>query len=258
LIVVFKKLLGALGVGGPGVDTVLASSQVRPGAGLSGKVIVQGGSHDAVIDFVTLSLVTTIEIETDDREHAVPVEFFRVPVSGSFPLAAGQQQVIPFDFAVPIESPLTHIGGRSLSRMAVGLRTELAVAKAVDRTDLDPIMVEPLPAQLAVINALHDLGFRHVRADLERGRIRGIAQTLPFYQELEYRPPHSFAHWMTELEITFVADSRAVTVILEVDKRGGVFTAGRDVFYRGQVPLVGHEQTDWKTEVSRWLADMAR
>ena len=41
---VFKKMLGAFGVGGPSVDTVLTDPNTRPGAVLHGEVRLQGGS----------------------------------------------------------------------------------------------------------------------------------------------------------------------------------------------------------------------
>ena len=43
---VFKRLLGSLGVGGPTVDTTLDPGPVLPGAGLTGQVHLKGGDAD--------------------------------------------------------------------------------------------------------------------------------------------------------------------------------------------------------------------
>ena len=68
--------------------------------------------------------------------------------------------------------------------MRLGVQTELALAGAMDKGDLDPLFVNPLPAQEHVLGALDRLGFRFKKADLERGTLRG--SQMPFFQEIEY------------------------------------------------------------------------
>ncbi|HWG98404.1 MAG TPA: sporulation protein [Pilimelia sp.] len=250
---VFKKLLGAFGVGGPSVDTVLSNPNTRPGLALDGQVLVQGGDHDVTIEGINLGLVTRVEVEGGDTEFDTTVEFQRLTVSGRFSLAAGEKRAIPFQFPVPWEAPVTDVYGQRLHGMTMGLRTELAVARAVDKGDLDPVAVHPLPAQEAVLAALARLGFRFKGADLEHGHIRGVPQTLPFYQEIEYFAAPQYAHALNELELTFVASPHTVDVILEVDKRGGLFTGGHDVFHHFQVPHAGAEHTDWAARIDGWL-----
>jgi sporulation-control protein len=75
---VFKRLLEALGVGGPSVDTVLDTQCARPGDVLTGEVRIQGGGTGARIDAVVLSLTTRVKLEHDDREMYGTVEFLRV------------------------------------------------------------------------------------------------------------------------------------------------------------------------------------
>jgi sporulation-control protein len=58
---------------------------------------------------------------------------------------------------------------------------------------------------------------------------------------------------MSELEVTFVTSSQGVDVILEADKRGGVFTEGRDVYHAFQVPHATAAQTDWAGVIDQWL-----
>jgi sporulation-control protein len=251
--VVFKKMMRAFGVGGPSVDTVLANSNTRPGLMLDGQVNITGGDHEVTIEHVALGLVTRVEVEGHDTEYDAVVEFHRVPVAGGFTLAAGEKRTIPFQFPMPWETPVTDVYGQRLHGMTMGLRTELAVARAVDKGDLDPVQVYPLPAQEAVLSAFSQLGFRFKNADLERGQIHGVRQTLPFYQEIEFFAAPRYAGAVNEVELTFVADPQGVDVILEFDKRGGFFHPGTDSFGRFRVEHAAVDRTDWTAIVDSWV-----
>ncbi|MFC7275253.1 sporulation protein [Paractinoplanes rhizophilus] len=248
---VFKKMMRAFGVGGPSVDTVLANPNTRPGLTLDGQVRILGGDHDAAIEQVVLGLVTRVEHEHGDGF----VEFHRVPVAGGFQLGAGEQRDLPFAFPVPWETPITDVYGRRLHGMTMGLRTELALAKAVDKGDLDEVAVHPLPAQERILDAFAELGFRFARADLEHGGIHGVGQQLPFYQEIEFHPAPQFAGGINEVEVTFVADPEGVEVILEFDKRGGFLAPGHDAYGRFRVSHAEAETTDWTSVVESWVRE---
>ncbi|MEV8095695.1 sporulation protein [Kitasatospora sp. NPDC085879] len=217
---VFKRLLGALGVGGPTVDTVLSTPTVRPGGTIHGQVNLVGGERDAEINGITLSLVARVEVEYEDHEGHTNKTFASAVVSGPMRLAAGEHRAVPFAFPVPFETPATSIAGQHLSGMALGVRTEVDIAGQLDKGDADPVAVEALPVQQRVLDALLALGFRFTRADLEAGHIRGTRQTLPFYQEIEFRAAPQYAHRCNEIEVTFIADAYGVEVVLEFDKRG--------------------------------------
>ena len=248
---VFKKMMRAFGVGGPSVDTVLANPNTRPGLALDGQVKVLGGDHDVTVEQIVLGLVTRVEHEHGDGL----AEFHRVPVSGAFALRAGEQRDLPFSFPVPWETPITDVYGRRLPGMTMGLRTELVVAKAVDKGDLDQVAVHPLPAQERILDAFAQLGFRFARADLEHGGIYGVRQQLPFYQEIEFHPSPSFAGAINEVEVTFVADPSGVEVILEFDKRGGFLAAGHDAYGRFRVSHADADTTDWTSVVESWVRE---
>ncbi|GAA2385573.1 hypothetical protein Cme02nite_72480 [Catellatospora methionotrophica] len=248
---VFKKMLAAFGVGGPSVDTVLATPVVQPGGTLSGTVHIRGGERDTLIEYVSVGLVTRVEVEGHDSEYDTTVEFHRVHLTGSFTLAAGAQQALPFTVELPWETPVTRFYGTPLHGMTMGVRTELSVAKAVDKTDIDPVGVEPLPLQAAVMEAFTRLGFHFTRADLERGRISGVHQTLPFYQEIEFHPSQAYAGRMRQLELTFVTSPQGMDVILEFDKRG--FMGSHDTFSRHHVSHADAGRTDWPAVVDGWI-----
>lgn len=252
---VFKKMLSAFGVGGPSVDTVLANPNTRPGLSLDGQVNLVGGDAPANIEQITIGLVTRVEVETGDGEYAGVMEFHRMNVSGALQLAPKQQLSIPFQMPVPWETPITDVYGQRLHGMTMGLRTELAIARAVDKSDLDQVNVHPLPVHERILEAFQRLGFRFTTADLERGHIYGVQQTLPFYQEIEFFAAPQYAQKINSVELTFVTSQQGVDVVLECDKRGGFLTPGQDTFGRYTVSHADADRVDWTQVVDGWLRE---
>jgi sporulation-control protein len=253
---VFKKMLAALGVGGPSVDTVLASPTVQPGGKLSGQVHIKGGDRDTQIEYVSLGLVTRVEVESGDQEYSKNTEFHRIHVTGAFSLPAGSTQALPFTMDIPWETPITSVYGQHLHGMTMGVYTELAVAKAVDKTDLDPVAIQPLPIHAAILDAFLRLGFRFSRADLEQGRIHGVHQTLPFYQEIEFYPSPAYAGRIRQLELTIITSPTGADIVLEFDKRG-FMGSSHDSFGRYQVRHSEVSNTDWTGVVDGWIRQSA-
>ncbi|WP_433331772.1 sporulation protein [Spirillospora sp. CA-294931] len=255
---VFKKLMQAAGVGGPQVETVLHNPNTTPGGTITGEVTILGGKHDSDIIGVNLALKTRVEIESGDSEYTGDMEYAKKRIAGSFELDDGARYAIPFELHIPWEAPLTHLYGRPLHGTKVGVSTELEVARAVDATDLDPISVQPLPAQQRILEAFHNLGFQFRNADCEKGRIWGVHQELPFYQEIEYYPPAQYRAGIKQLEVTFVSYPQSMEVVLELDKRGGAFTEGRDAFSRFTVDYASVNNTDWERQLDGFLQQAGR
>ncbi|WJV45655.1 sporulation protein [Streptomyces flavofungini] len=252
---VFKRLLGSLGVGGPSVDTVLKPGAIQPGGTLRGQVNLQGGNADVDVEHITLELVARVEAEHDGGEREGYVAFDRFIVGGGFRLGEGQQDSVPFAITLPWETPITELYGQSLG-IVLGVRTELAVAGAKDKGDLDALAVAPLPAQEVILEAFGQLGFGFKSADLELGRIGGTGQQLPFYQEIELAPSPEYAHTVNEIEVSFLAHRDEMEVVLEADKRGGFFSSGHDAVTRFAVSHEGITHQDWKSVVDGWVRQM--
>jgi sporulation-control protein len=248
----FKRLLASLGAGGASVETVLQDPNVVPGGLVHGEVRIKGGQVDQRIEGLTLGLQARVEVETEDSEYKQDVEFHRQPIGGAFELKAGTLHVVPFALQVPFETPVTAVAGQHLRGMAVGVTTELAIDRAVDAGDLDPLNVHPLPVQQAILDAFVRLGFRFKGADLERGRIRNTRQRLPFYQEIEFFAPSQYPG-LNEVELSFVADESAVDVVLEMDKKGGLFTESTDTFRSFTVAHAAVGSTDWADYLHQWI-----
>ncbi|MEU7524414.1 sporulation protein [Saccharothrix sp. NPDC042600] len=253
----FKRMLKAFGVGGPSVDTVLDSPHAVPGQVVTGQVRIQGGSAEARIDRIVLSLVTRVEVEHGDHEYGGVSEFLRAVVAQDVLVAPNQPVTVPFQLALPWETPITAVGGQPLPGMTVGVRTELVISGAPDKGDLDPVLVGPLPAQDRVLDAFGQLGFQFRSADVEAGRIAGVHQELGFYQEIEFFPPAQFAGRVNEVELTFVTNPHELVVVLEADKRGGLFQSGGDAFGRFHVTHDDALRTDWASAINQWLTQVA-
>ncbi|MEV8307481.1 sporulation protein [Streptomyces flavidovirens] len=251
----FKKLLASLGAGGASVETVLTEANVVPGGVVQGEVRIQGGSVDQQIEGLSVGLQARVEVEGGDQEVKQDIEFTKQRLGGAFEVKASAVHVVPFGLEIPWETPITSIAGQQLHGMNIGVTTELEIARAVDSSDLDPINVHPLPAQQAILDAFVQLGFRFKSADMERGHIRGTRQRLPFYQEIEFQPPQQY-RGLNQVELTFVADDREMDVVLEMDKKPGLFSESSDSYRAFKVGLNDFQGTDWVAYLNQWLAQV--
>ncbi|MEU6736991.1 sporulation protein [Streptomyces physcomitrii] len=251
----FKKLLASLGAGGASVETVLTEANVVPGGVVQGEVRIQGGSVSQEIEGLSVGLQARVEVEGNDQEYKQDIEFTKVRLGGAFTLAENAVHAVPFALEIPWETPITSIDGQQLRGMNIGVSTELEIARAVDSTDLDPVDVHPLPAQQAILDAFIQLGFRFKSADMERGHIRGTRQKLPFYQEIEFFPPQQY-RGLNQVELSFVADDREMDVVLEMDKKPGLFSESSDTFRSFKVGLNDYQATDWSAYLNQWLSEV--
>ncbi|TXS47244.1 sporulation protein [Streptomyces sp. OR43] len=251
----FKRLLASMGAGGASVETELTELNVVPGGVVQGEVRIQGGSVDQQIEGLSVGLQARVEVEGQDQETKQDIEFTKLRLGGAFEVRAGAVHVVPFGLEIPWETPITMFAGQHLHGMNIGVTTELEIARALDSGDLDPINVHPLPAQQAILDAFGQLGFGFRSADMERGHIRGTRQRLPFYQEIEFFPPSQY-RGLNQVELTFVADDREMDVVLEMDKKPGLFSEGSDSYRAFKVGLNDFGGTDWAAYLNQWLAQV--
>ncbi|MGP3940787.1 sporulation protein [Streptomyces sp. 6N106] len=259
---VFKRVLGSLGVGGPVVDTVLDREPVRPGGVVRGQVRLRGGGRACDIEHLALELVARVAAGHGGEERAGGVVFDRLRLSGGFRLDTREHKDVPFTLHIPWQTPLTELSGQPLG-VVLGIRIELASAGAKDHGDPEELIVHPLPAQEAVLGALGRLGFGLIAADLRLGHSTGTGQTLPFHQEIELTPAPRYLHAMNEIALTLLTGPDGMEVVLEADKRGRPFSGasspgkrlpgGPAALSRHTVSHEGLERRDWTAEVDSWI-----
>ena len=247
----FRNLMAKLGAGNASVDTLLDSPVTTPGGTVTGTVHLTGGTVAQDIAECRVSLQARVEVESGDSEWKEDVVFGTAVVAGAGRIEPGVRAAVPFAFPVPWQCPFTAVDGWTLRGVAIGLRTRVDIPGGSDPGDLDAVTVEPLPVQRTVLQALTGLGFAFRGADVEKGRLAG--SDLPFYQEVEFAPPSSLRGRVNELEVTFLASPRGVEVVLEVDRRGGLFTEGRDAFGRFTVDHATVDRVDWAAQLDGWL-----
>lgn len=208
----FNKMLASVGIGNAQVDTRLEKSSYEPGEWVRGVVHIKGGSVQQSVDRIYIKVMTEYIREHDDRKHHENCEIARFNVSDRMTVLPNETREIPFQFALPMNTPLT------LSGIPVWFHTGLDIESAVDPTDRDRINVTPDAAANAVLQAVEGLGFRFKASTCEYHPRLG--QGVPFVQELEFWPGGGYAGRVQELELIFHRRSDGISVLVEVDRRG--------------------------------------
>lgn len=236
------------------VRTALTNPSTRPGLRLPGRVTLTAASTDVLVERIGLGLVTQVE-PLDPSAPRRLVQFLTAPVAGPFRLPAGRCTSKAFALGLPWELPVTVFGGSPLMSTRMGLRTEVALGERLDQGPVVPVFVHPLPAQAKILGALDTLGFALRQVGLVQGRLPGVDQTLPFYQQIAYWAGPLYAGPMTELELTFVTNSAGIEVIFWVDRRLALSGVTHTSISRFRVWHSGAEGRDWVSLVDAWLRE---
>lgn len=259
-------MLASVGIGGATVETVLDNETVQPGGTVTGTLKATGGNVTQTVEGISVGLRATVEKEhtyedadgeEQSGEYTIDVIVAEQVISDEkFELEPEQEIEISFELPIPLEAPLTALNGEVFQK-GVGVNTRLHVDNAIDRKDVDPLSIEPLPVHLAVLEALVALGFQLKAVDLEKGEIPGTRQKLPFYQEFEYAAAGQY-EGLNSLELTFFTDEEGVDVVLELDKKPGIlFSEGGDTLLR---LTMDHETLDTEEIAGRiheWIDAVA-
>ncbi|MEV4710102.1 sporulation protein [Micromonospora sp. NPDC049374] len=242
--------------GGTGltVQTALANPSTRPGLRLPGRVNLIAGSVDVPVLHVRLGLVGTVEPDDPEAPRRL-VQFHQAQVAGAGVLRAGRARSIPFELAIPWETPVTTYGGVPLLSLRMGLRTEVAIEATLDQGAMVPVFVHPLPTQQHILAALDTLGFSVRQSGLVDGRLPGVQQALPLHQRWGFWVGPLYAGPITELEVIFVANSAGLEVILWCDRRLALAGITHTSISRFRIWHVGADQRDWVSTVDGWLRE---
>ncbi|PLS17063.1 sporulation protein SpoOM [Bacillus sp. M6-12] len=210
----FNKMLASVGIGNAKVDTRLEKDRFYPGDYVKGVVEVQGGSIEQKIEEIHLKLATTYIREHDDKKFTQTAVFDSFRLSSSFIVAPNEKKEIPFQFRLPLDTPLSY------GKTKIWISTGLDIKNAIDPTDEDFIHIQPDALLHSVLLSLTELGFKLKNADCEEAPVR-LRRRYPFVQEFEFVPVSGpYRGRLDELELVFFRDSEnEVQVLMEVDRK---------------------------------------
>ncbi|STO57139.1 sporulation protein [Grimontia hollisae] len=229
----FKKLKASFGIGAAKVDTILHNASVYQGKTLRGTVHIKGGDVEQEIDCITLKLCTEVKVETDSGASYQPFVLGHIQANTPFTIQPGEEKDVPFELKLHDETPVTAVNAR-FNQSHVWVETVLDIDFAIDPTDRDYLEVRPLPAVQRVLSALEREGFTMMKADVEKGQLRGngFVSRSGCYQELEFHNSSMFNK--TEIELSFILDGPVIHCLAEIDRAFGrgdtyrSFTLSRD------------------------------
>ncbi|WP_407330624.1 sporulation protein [Enterovibrio sp. 27052020O] len=229
----FKKLKASLGIGATTVDTLLHHESVYQGETLRGVVRIKGGDIEQQIDAISLKLCTEVKVESDSGVSYQTFVLGSLQASDPFVIQPNEEKVVPFELNLHQETPITAVNARS-NKCHVWVETTLDIDFAIDPNDRDYLEVRPLPAVQRALNVLEREGFTMVKADVEKGHLRGdgFASQSGCYQELEFQSSGMFSR--REIELSFILDGGVIHCLAEIDRalgRGDMFrsfTISRD------------------------------
>ncbi|EGU40087.1 sporulation-control protein [Vibrio ichthyoenteri ATCC 700023] len=213
----FGKLKASLGIGAAQVDTVLESNSIVQGDTLKGTVHIQGGDVEQQIDAINLKLCTEVKVEAENGVSYQEFILGKLQAVQPFTIGAKQNKQVPFALKLDDETPITALNALK-NQCHVWLETTLDIDFAVDPKDRDYVEVRPLAVVSKVISAIEQGGFSLVKADVEKGFLRGqnFSSKSGCYQEIEFKN-NGFIN-KKEIELSFVLEGNWVHCLAEVDR----------------------------------------
>ncbi|PKF50348.1 sporulation protein [Enterovibrio nigricans] len=229
----FKKLKASLGIGATTVDTIVANASLYQGETLKGTVHIKGGDVEQQVDAIALKLCTEVKVESDSGVSYQPFVLGHIHANDPLVVQPGETKEVPFELKLHDEAPITAINAK-LNQSHVWLETSLDIDFALDPKDRDYIEIRPLPVVQRIIDTIEREGFSMVKADVEKGQLRGngFMSRSGCYQELEFRNSAMFNR--KEIELSFILDGGVIHCLAEIDRSFGrgdtyrSFTVSRD------------------------------
>ncbi|NLS11347.1 sporulation protein [Vibrio sp. SM6] len=216
-----KKLKASLGIGGAKVDTVLDEMSVAQGAILTGRVEILGGDVGQQIEAITIKLNTEMKVENDNGVSYQTYTLDTLQAVAPFYLEPNESKSVPFSLKLHDETPITALNATN-NQCHVWLETTLDIDFAIDPRDRDFLQVRPLRVAAEVIRTIEMAGFTMVKADVEKGFLRGhnFSSNSGCYQEIEFRQGGFLSS--KEIELSFILDGNALHCLAEIDRSLGL------------------------------------
>lgn len=210
-----KKILASVGIGAATVDTVLPSTTVTPGETVEAEININGGTTEQEINAIDLELRTRYQTDEGYTEGMVD----RLRLSDGLTIEPGQDERRTTPIEIPYHTPVT------MGRVDVWIETELEIDLAVDPEDTDHLTVQPTPRMEALFDAAEAMGFILRSSECHADPFGRYTSTRSFVQEFEFRPQSGpFVGAVDEIELICQPAPDVLTVFVEVDRRGGIFS----------------------------------
>ncbi|MCG8634329.1 MAG: sporulation protein [Desulfobacterales bacterium] len=215
----FKKLFAKVGIGAAEVDAILDTDHFAPGGRVKGRILIKGGQVEQEVAAIILKLMTLAKQEGEDIDLEMGHAIAEYRVADPFTLQPGDEREMPFSFDLHPETPMTVLEVPN-NRSKVWLETALDIEMALDPKDRDYLNIHPAPVVCHFIDALEKNGFKMVKADVEKGFLRGdgFESRSGCYQELEFKPSGFGFSSVREVELSFILAGDNVHVLIELDR----------------------------------------
>lgn len=202
----FEKVLASFGVGSAQIDARLEKSTYRQGETILGDIFVQGGKTEQDIDSIYMYLILQNLLDKHQDDYVID----KFLLSDSFSIGLGETKVIPFQFQLPYDIPVTSGGS------AIYLKTALDVKMAIDPSDRDGIEVLPSLLIDQILQAVEQIGFQlnNIEFDYEMFHARH-----PFVQKYRFIPRRKYAEMIDEMNLVFYPSPHEVDMIVQVNNR---------------------------------------
>jgi len=129
-----KKFLSTIGIGSMKVDTIVDQPDLAHGESLSGKIYIDGGQSEQMIDFIKLEVIKRSEGHREDSDFDVTndvVAKYMIETVGS--VKSKETRMVPFEI-MPDER-----WEYDKDQAKLFLRTSVHITGAVDVQDEDEI-----------------------------------------------------------------------------------------------------------------------
>lgn len=129
-----KKFLSTIGIGSMKVDTIVDQPDLAHGESLSGKIYIDGGQSEQIIDFIKLEVIKRSEGHREDSDFDVTndvVAKYMIETIGS--VKSKETRMVPFEI-MPDER-----WEYDKDQAKLFLRTSVHITGAVDVQDEDEI-----------------------------------------------------------------------------------------------------------------------
>lgn len=214
-----KKIFARMGVGSATVDTVLTTEHFVQGGEVKGQIEIKGGDVEQEISAIKLDLMTKVKQEGENIDVYVNFTIASFVVGKPMTLEPGREMAIPFRFKLHPETPVTVLDVRR-NKCKVWVQTALDIDFSLDPKDLDYLHIHPNPVVKHFIESLNKNGYSMVKADVEKGFLRGdnFTSKSGCYQEMEFKPRGFGFGRVKEVELSFISERDRTHVLIELDR----------------------------------------